>query len=227
MQQLMKLQEADPRENGFWSWLEVEPSGELGEADTNALVGLIGVILGHLGAIGAILGFLWPAFTGGFARLAWYDWVFAILIFLSLGTQVFGLITWFGANSKPNEATTFRAWRTNFLFQAIHAIIEVIALIFYIIFALAVSKLAFLSIALYLGFFGGALIFSVVAVWLTFFLKNWWWNYDSEGQMRYEQDWSLFGNDDGFEGFAKEEEVEEAPVDEKPADNSNTSNDTG
>jgi len=206
----------DCQENGFWSWLE-EPMGEGWEdVETNKLVSLIGIILGHVAIIALILGYLWPAFIPliGFLLMPWYNWIFIGLGVISLVFQIWGLLKWIAADAEPNAATTFRAWRTNFLAQATGAILQFIAIAVWIIIAIIANS--FLLGIISFSFLIGGFLFAAAAVYMQFFLKAWWYNYDEMGMWRCDTEWSLFGDDSDYEEeeMEEEEEVEE----EEPAE---------
>lgn len=108
-------------------------------------------------------------------------------------------------------ATTFRSWRTNFLIHGAAGILEVIVLIIVAI-VNGSSNSAWFSTTggLQLGLLGGGIVLAGVSVWLMFYIKNWWYNYDDMGVMRYEE-FDFFGTD---EDFVEPEETEENAEDE-------------
>ena len=199
-------------QNGFWSWLE-EPPMDAGDEETNKLAGIIGIVLGHLGALAGILAYIWPAFLGGIAAITWNAWIFISLFAISLGFQIWGLIVFLNASGNSNAATTFRAWRMNFIFQAAHAIIQFLS--FWIWFIVILVAGGLIAALLYMGLFIGALLFAGLAVWLMFFIKQWWYLYDEEGMMRCDESWEFFGNDDDYEEMEEEEEVVEEETEEE------------
>jgi len=184
------------------------------DEDNNKLLTLIGIIVGHLGILGYLSGALWPLFSGrGISGLGWYGWVFGVLGLVALAFEVFGLIKYLGADQDTNAATTFRAWRTNFLAQGAGAV--VIALSFILWFVLALLARTLTSSYLYIGFYGGSFLFAGVAVYMMFFAKAWWYNNDESGSMRCHEDWSLFGNDDDYEEEA--DTADDHTADDAPA----------
>lgn len=207
-------------ENGFWSWLE-GPWEDNADEDTNKLLSLIGIITGHVAVITMILGAFWPLFAigslgaigslvtsvasaFGISLLPWYHYIFISLGFISLAFQIWGLITWIGADGDRNEATVFRAWRTNFLAQATHAILELLVFATWLIITLVANALT--RSWLYFALFGSAFVLGGVALYLTFFAKGWWINVDDMRMMRCDEEWSLFGNDEDWEPWWTEEE---------------------
>jgi len=201
-------------ENDFWSWLE-GPWEDNADEDTNKLLSLIGIITGHVAVLTMIIGAFWPLFGIGaisaFASLfgvkiglPWYYYIFIALGFISLAFQVWGLITWIGADGDRNEATVFRAWRTNFLAQATHAILEFLVFATWLIITLINNAL--LASWLSFAFFVSAFVLGGVALYLTFFAKGWWINVDDMRMMRCDEEWNLFGNDADWEPWWTEEE---------------------
>ena len=177
-------------ENGFWSWLEVEMDDNLGEED-NKLLSLIGIIVGHVGILAVIMAGLWPLFRvgGGSGTLGWAGYLYLSFGAIALAFMVWGLILWIFADSDTNEATVFRAWRTNFLAQVSGALVSFLMFVLFFIYSFTVG--GGLSDYYSMGYFIGAFVFGGVAVYMMFFLKGWWYNIDEAGHMRCDEDWNL------------------------------------
>ena len=218
MQSAIKLRmEEDMDEcytNGFFGWLEHEPEN-VGEEGRNRLLSLVGIILGHVGIIVFVLGHLMPLWNANF-MMTWYNYIFLSLGAISLAFQVWGLIKFLGATGdNTNAATTFRSWRTNFLAQASGAAVQILAMLVVVIYVAVTIGLG--GFWLFLALYGGGFILSIVATYLMFFHKKWWYNNDATGEMRCDEDWSLFGNDNDYEEEPEEEEemAEEEVVEEE------------
>lgn len=194
-------------ENDFWAFFEVEMDSNL-EEDTNKLISLIGIVTGHVAVLVMIIGAFWPLFGVGTTTttLSWWLYIFMSLGFVSLGFMVWGLLTWIWADGDTNEARVFRAWRTNFLAQGSHAILEFVIFTTWLIISLVPGPLTdWYSFAYFLS----ALVLGAGALYMMFFLKGWWYNVDEMGMMRCDENWNLFAVDDAdWEPWWGEEEDE-------------------
>ena len=213
------MEEEECVENWFYGWVE-QPTNGMKKESTNKLISLIGIILGLLGVIAFILGHLWPLFLSGgrFSDLLWHNWIFGILGIFSLALQIFGLLRWFGASGRTNAATTFRAWRTNWLAQFTHAFLQFVFLIIYVIMYFVTTNFSVPDQKwYYASFFAGGTMFAILAVSFVTFAKGWWQIYDPEAQLRCEY-WNLFGNDRDAEMPEEEEEMAEEETIEEDED---------
>lgn len=198
----------------FWGFFEDKPADGFtnGEED-NKLLGLIGIIMGHLAPILMIIGFVYPGFAGGAAALGWWTWIFVAVGAIILGFELYGLVLWIFADEDPNKHAIFRTWRWNFLFHGISAIAHFAAMVTILIIVIVAGTFAteyvgFILVLLSFLFAAGALVL------IMFGLKGWWYNWDPEGELQYNMDWSLFGtdpedHDDDMDDMEDEEEVAE------------------
>jgi len=204
MQTAIKLRLPEEcQENGFWGWLEGEMSGTVWEDEyINKLVSLFGIISGHLGIIAYVVGYAWVGFYDnyGYQALPWYNWLFIALGGVSFIFQLWGLLKWTWADAYPNAATIFRAWRTNFLAQSTGALLAFLAFLTWLLIRLLIFRI--IEPVAMAWILGVGLVFSVVPVYMIFFLKAWWYNYDFAGGMRCDENWDLFGNDEEFDELA-------------------------
>jgi len=183
----------------------------------NALIGLIGIITGHVGAILSIIGYIYVGFVS-ILSVTWDGWLFMALHVVALGFMVWGLLTWIWADADTNWATTVRTWRTNLIAHGIHAILSFIAFATWLIIAIIGGN--FLAILVSFGLILGGFVLAAAGLVLIYWLKDWWFNVDPEGMMRYYEGWSLFGTDEDWEEPMEEEEeemAEEEPMEEEAA----------
>ena len=152
---------------------------------------------------------MWPWLAGGvFSNIKWHEWFFFALLVASLSFQVFGVVRYFYAASDPNARRTFRNWRTNFLTQSTHMLLQIASFTTWMIVVYIAREwfsrrgdFVFQLVGLVLAGFG---------LWLTFFNQNWWWNYDELGMLRHEK-WVFFASDRFFD----EDETEETAEDDE------------
>jgi hypothetical protein len=213
MQSLIKLQEhEDDVEASFWGAFETMPE-ENGDEDLNKVLGLVGVCLGHLGAISAMVGYAWPWLDKANAlTLKWYDWLFFALISLALLFEVFGLIKFIMAAEEPNEATIFRAWRTNFLAQGTHTIVQIASFVTWMILVFLAQNL--LNRMIDFIFMLAGILLAGAGLYFTFYVQWWWWNWDETGALRFDHPWELFGDDRYYEPKGDNDDDEDALAEE-------------
>jgi hypothetical protein len=205
----------EAEENPFWAFFEDGPFIGEDDAEMNSLIGLIGIIVGHVGSLLSIVGYLYPAFLGGIAAISWSSWIFMGLMVASLGFQVWGLLTWIWADANENWATTLRSWRTNLVGQGVAAVMAFLGMSTFIV--VAVINANFLAVILSFGLIIGGFVLCAAGLVLIYWLKDLYFNIDPEGMMRYYEGWSFFDTDEDWEEPMGDEE-EEMAEEEMPAE---------
>lgn len=151
----------------------------VGEEEDNQLYAMISEIL---------IGFGLLTFVAGWATQNWLwypTWIGFAFTILGLAPYVWGLLKWNDARVEPTAGTAFRSWRINFI--SFWVAIGV---------ALINGGLAWLRTPFQLTFLAqwGMIIASCVGivaigggVFMGWFMKNLWFNYDPEGALADEE----------------------------------------
>lgn len=71
-------------------------------------------------------------FTGSSALMMWYEWMLMILALTGLMWTIWPWLTRVNASENPDDATTFRAWRVNFLIGTIVVLLNLTIVGYYV-----------------------------------------------------------------------------------------------
>jgi hypothetical protein len=197
--------EPDP----FWAFFEEKPETL---ATDGEVVGVIGIVFGLLSTAGQIMISAWPVFQFGFYGLPmilWHVWVEVGVLLLLFTLQIWGLVVHVRSTDQPNAATTFRAWRVNFLANFIGFLVAIASnmlwLVWQVMYNTAPSTIQHVP---YIWRAIGYKVLAAIAFWMTFTLKDFYFEYDPEGALR-NQDFCMFcdGADEFDENHDHENDV--------------------
>ena len=162
----------------------------VGEKEDNELYAMIGEILIGFGVIVQMAGW----FTQSW--LSWYTYVGEVFTLGALGVWVWGVLKYNDARVEPNDKTTYRSWRVNFLaiWCAIGATVVNLALAwagyagYALLSAFSVNIIGVWGMII-AAFVGAAAV--GVGAYFAYFIKNLWYNYDGNGS-KLDDDFDFF-----------------------------------
>lgn len=161
-----------------------EKPEDVGDADTNQLMGMIGLIVLGLGYGG--IGY------GSAGGISWVSFVLWGLSLIGLVAYVFSWWKFIVAAGDPTEWSTFSLWRWSGLTLLANGVVMLLSFIIFLVWMIIGGVFNWLT----LGFVGGSLLFFAIAAYLMFYWKSWWYNFDDDGSSTdCAWDWFDFSDD--------------------------------